>query len=133
MNEPLNCYHVLGLSPPVTTEQVRTSYVRLLKQLHPDRVLTGPPLLRLQQIQRAYRTLHDARQRADYDSALVKQERAHRQGMRRARSRIRRMGASAPPARPTQRSPWPRRLMILASFIIILLIASRMLKPYFAP
>jgi curved DNA-binding protein CbpA len=127
MSEPPNCYHVLGLSPPVTAEQVRSSYVRLIKQHHPDRARPGPPSLRLQEIQRAYQTLRDDRRRADHDQTLIEREQAHRADMRRARRRISRLEHPRPRPRRGQKIAWPRPLIAMSAGGLLLLIMRLML------
>ncbi|HEU0044516.1 J domain-containing protein [Sphingomonas sp.] len=122
MSEPPNYYHVLGLSPPVTSDQVRASYVRLLKQHHPDRVRPGPRSRQLQHLQRAYQTLRDAERRADHDRMLLEREREHRVDMQRARRRLRRLD-HPPPRQRRQRMPWRGRLLLIAAGGLLLVIS----------
>ncbi|MDB5697001.1 MAG: hypothetical protein JWN21_2544 [Sphingomonas bacterium] len=129
MREPRNCYHVLGLSPPVTAEQIRSSYVRLIKQHHPDRIRPGASPLRLQQLQHAYHTLRDDGRRADHDQALLEHAQAHRADMRRARRRISRLEH---PRRPDVKGPgssWQRPLIAASAGGLLLLILRVVLTP----
>ena len=71
-------YRTLGLETDATTDQIRSSYYRLAKEVHPDLFLT-PPMNVLNhkmeelfsQVLDAYRTLTDAEARARYDAQLL--------------------------------------------------------------
>ena len=127
MSELHNCYHVLGLSPPVTAEQVRSSYVRLIKQHRPDRIGSSASPMRVQQLQRAYQTLRDDRRRADHDQALLERAQAHRADMRRAQRRISRLEHPRQRLRRGQKKAWPRPLIAVSAGGLLLLIMRLML------
>lgn len=119
MTDPPNYYHVLGLTPPASPEQVRASYIRLLKQHHPDRVARGPASQRLQHIHQAYRCLRDAERRAAHDCDLLMRERAHRSRVRRVRRRMRRLDRRRPKLGFARRS----YVMVAASGGVLFLLA----------
>ncbi len=61
-------YELLGVSSDATTDQIRSAYRTLSKNLHPDRGGTAPFFRQLQQ---AHETLADPVRRADYDRSLL--------------------------------------------------------------
>lgn len=65
MNRLSSCYATLGLSPGASFREVRQSYLRLVREWHPDRFADDPPRQRLAQerlktINEAYRVLEEA-------------------------------------------------------------------------
>lgn len=102
MTQPPNYYHVLGLIPPASPEQIRAAYVRLIKQLHQDRARPGPPSMRLHQLQQAYHSLRDAERRGSHDQMLFEREQLRRSDVRRIQRRIRRLDQGR--ARPLRRA-----------------------------
>ncbi len=65
MNRLSRCYVTLGLSPGASFREVRRSYLRLVREWHPDRFADDPPRQRLAQeklkvINEAYRVLEEA-------------------------------------------------------------------------
>lgn len=65
MNRLSRCYATLGLSPGASFREVRRSYLRLVREWHPDRFADDPPRQRLAQeqlktINEAYRVLEEA-------------------------------------------------------------------------
>jgi len=63
--EHRDCFEILGLSPSVSVDEVRTAYKRLIKQYHPDRVHgMAPAFTRLAEMQ-------TRRLNAAYQQALI--------------------------------------------------------------
>ncbi|TNY24360.1 hypothetical protein DMC30DRAFT_413298 [Rhodotorula diobovata] len=72
-SSPLSHYALLSLPPSATPEQIRSSYLRLAKDLHPDRA--APERRReatetFQALAEAYRVLSDPALRTAYDATL---------------------------------------------------------------
>lgn len=65
-------YELLGVSEEATDEEIRRSYKRLAKELHPDRFVGDPAAQveaeeRFQKVSHAYNVLKDPTQRSEYD------------------------------------------------------------------
>jgi curved DNA-binding protein CbpA len=71
-------YEALGASPEATREQLRQQYLRLARQLHPDRFMTAPDAerqvaeRRMREVTVAWGVLGDEQQRARYDAHLAR-------------------------------------------------------------
>ncbi|RWS21026.1 protein tumorous imaginal discs-like isoform X2 [Leptotrombidium deliense] len=61
-------YHILGVSKDATSNQIRSAYLTLCKQFHPDAHPEKPTsTIRFQEINEAYSILSDTEKRRDYD------------------------------------------------------------------
>jgi len=97
-------YQVMGLTSSATPAEIRSTYLQLARNLHPDRHASGSPTersladRRMREVNGAWAVLGDERARADYDVELRLAERA------------RTAAAAGPPgsARPTVPRPSPR-------------------------
>ena len=70
----VNLYRVLGLRPDADTKKIKTAYVRLIKQVHPDFNAGDAQAEQLtKQLNHAYQTLGKADTRAAYDTELTRQ------------------------------------------------------------
>ncbi|UCG92043.1 MAG: DnaJ domain-containing protein [candidate division WOR-3 bacterium] len=71
-----NYYSILGISPNATPNEIKRAYIRLAQRYHPDRFLNEEEKQRahdqFSKITAAYRTLSDAKLKADYDQSLAK-------------------------------------------------------------
>ena len=67
-----NYYHILGISPLATEEQVRKAYTREIKNIHPDHSgrMDTAVYKRIQTIKEAYETLKREETRSRYDKTL---------------------------------------------------------------
>jgi curved DNA-binding protein CbpA len=71
----------MGLSPSATASEIRATYLRLARNLHPDRHATGSPTerqladRRMREVNAAWAVLSDQRKRAAYDVELRLAER----------------------------------------------------------
>ena len=69
-----NLYRVLGLRPGADSKDIKTAYVRLIKQVHPDFHAGDAQAEQLtKELNRAYHTLGKADTRAAYDTELTRQ------------------------------------------------------------
>ncbi len=66
-------YQVLGVHSKADTATIRAAYLKLIKRHHPDRCPSGASHVQITEINLAYSVLRDARKRADYDEALLRQ------------------------------------------------------------
>jgi curved DNA-binding protein CbpA len=69
-------YQLLGVSPDADPKQIKQSFYTLARKFHPDHHMDRPELMgRLKQLTSvatiAYKTLADAKQRAEYDAQLA--------------------------------------------------------------
>lgn len=69
-------YQILGVTRFASTQQIRESYLRLARTLHPDRLADRPEAerrlaeRRMREVTHAWSILGDDRARADYDRSL---------------------------------------------------------------
>jgi curved DNA-binding protein CbpA len=67
-----SAYDVLGVAASADRETIRTAYLNLAKEFHPDRNPDDPQAKqRFQQINQAYELLKDAEKRSAYDQVLA--------------------------------------------------------------
>lgn len=67
-------YHVLGIPPAATIEQIKAAYRRLALRLHPDKNPDSPHAeWRFKQCSEAYSTLSHPQKRIEYDMSLMMQ------------------------------------------------------------
>ncbi len=100
-------YHVLGVSPQATHEEVRAAYLRLMRASHPDTSPEDPEAAeRARQANAAWEVLGDAARRAAYDR-LRSSQRQGGPGVK-AISRAPRDGARAHPAYSQARRDFAR-------------------------
>lgn len=77
-------YDVLGASPHASTEDLRRAYLRLARELHPDRTLGSPTpdavraARRMQEVNEAWRVLREPASRDAYDRWLAGGRRTQR-------------------------------------------------------
>ena len=70
----VNLYRVLGLRPGADDKKIKTAYVRLIKEVHPDFNAGDAQAEQLtKELNRAYQTLSKADTRAAYDTELARQ------------------------------------------------------------
>ncbi|EPR64545.1 DnaJ domain-containing protein [Toxoplasma gondii RUB] len=69
-NEKSNHYVTLGVSRTAPASTIRSAYLRLAKQYHPDLNVSASSTEKFKRIQEAYAVLRDAEKRADYDATL---------------------------------------------------------------
>ncbi len=65
-----NLYHVLGVSPNATTDEIKKAYRSLAMRHHPDRNEHPGAANRFNAIQKAYELLSDPKKRADYNQTM---------------------------------------------------------------
>lgn len=65
-----NLYHILGVSPSATGEEIKKAYRSLAMRYHPDRSTHPGAENRFNAIKRAYELLSDPKKRAVYDQSL---------------------------------------------------------------
>jgi curved DNA-binding protein CbpA len=67
-------YEILGVARSANAEEIRAAYLKLARELHPDRHQDNPlkdlAARRLVSVNEAYQTLGDAQRRATYDAQL---------------------------------------------------------------
>jgi Ca-activated chloride channel family protein len=66
-------YDILEVSPTATPDEIKQSYRRLAKKLHPDTSDEEQPTKLFQELQAAYETLNDPQTRALYDAQLERE------------------------------------------------------------
>jgi DnaJ-class molecular chaperone len=78
MEQPKDYYHVLGLMPDTSQDEVKRAYRRLAMQHHPDRNRDDPHSEdKLKEINEAYRILGDPVKRWAYDQIRIPHAQAH--------------------------------------------------------
>lgn len=108
---PRSCYDILGVAPDVPPDELRSAYIRLMKDHHPDRA--GTASARAGDINRAFAILRDPVERAAHDHELARARRtAGQAALRRAQ------GLAIIPA---NRRPQRRGRRLGAAFILIVL------------
>jgi molecular chaperone DnaJ len=65
-----NLYHILGVSPSATSEEIKKAYRSLAMRHHPDRNTHSSSEVRFNAIKTAYELLSDPQQRAAYNQSL---------------------------------------------------------------
>ncbi len=122
-------YHILGVAPDATPEQIKSAYRKKAKELHPDYYGRGSePFLAVHE---AYKVLADPERRQVYDHERSRQSRA-----RRAPSRVR-----AEPLRPQSHeatrssapAPWPAAASPLSDWPLFFLFQEFLDRPWRDP
>jgi hypothetical protein len=81
-------YDVLGVRPSASPAEVRSAYLRLARESHPDRYVDAGPIehaaaeRRMQEITEAWRVVGDAGRRRRYDRDVLGSEREPAEGRR---------------------------------------------------
>lgn len=65
-----NLYHVLGVSPTASPDEIKKAYRSLAMRHHPDRSTDANAEARFNAIKSAYEMLSDAKKRAAYNHSL---------------------------------------------------------------
>ncbi len=65
-----NPYHILGVSPNATAEEIKKAYRSLAMRHHPDRSDHASAESRFNAIQKAYELLSDPKKRAEYNQSI---------------------------------------------------------------
>jgi curved DNA-binding protein CbpA len=100
-------YQVMGLAPSASAPEIRAAYLRLARNLHPDRHVTATPTerrlaeRRMREVNAAWAVLGDASARASYDAEL------RLAAAQRARARANAAAGARPGPRPTSASTSP--------------------------
>lgn len=63
-----NPYHILGVSPTATSEEIKKAYRALAMRFHPDR--NPGAETRFNAVQSAYELLSDPKRRAEYNQSI---------------------------------------------------------------
>lgn len=102
-------YEVLGVDRWATRGEIHRAYLRLARQLHPDRLLDRPLAerqaaeRRFQEVNQAWSVLRDERSRRDYDLGIGLAGRHNPHAARPHAATERRPAGSPPPPRPRPR------------------------------
>lgn len=75
MNRAPTYYELLNVSRRASQEQIRSAYLRLMKNHHPDVASEGAEAVDLSFINQVYAALSEPRKRAAYDAELARQQR----------------------------------------------------------
>ena len=65
-----NLYHILGVAPNASTEEIKKAYRSLAMRHHPDRSTDTNAQSKFNTIKTAYELLADPKKRAEYDQRL---------------------------------------------------------------
>lgn len=65
-----NPYHILGVSPNATTDEIKKAYRSLAMRHHPDRSEHTSAESRFDAIQKAYELLSNPKKRAEYNQRI---------------------------------------------------------------
>ncbi|PHJ23180.1 hypothetical protein CSUI_002968 [Cystoisospora suis] len=65
-----NFYTTLGIPRTASSASIRSAYIRLAKECHPDRNSSSSSTERFKKVQEAYAVLRDSEKRAAYDATL---------------------------------------------------------------
>ena len=65
-----NLYHILGVAPTATPDEIKKAYRSLAMRHHPDRSTDANAEARFNAIKSAYELLSDAKKRAAYNHSL---------------------------------------------------------------
>lgn len=76
MNRAPTYYELLNVSRGASQEQIRSAYLRLMKNHHPDVASAGAETVDLSFINQVYAALSEPRKRAAYDAELARQRRS---------------------------------------------------------
>jgi DnaJ domain len=121
-------FSILGLSPPASAQEIRSSYLDLVKVWHPDRFVNDPALQRkaqekLKQINEAYRALTlsspdsvDATKPADGHAPTSNTPRAEASSYAQPRSKV--VGNDESRGRSAGAPPW------VGAFVIFMVVVS---------
>ncbi len=67
-----NPYHILGISPSASSEEIKKAYRALAMRHHPDRTFDSDSVMRFNAIQKAYELLSDHQKRTEYNQSVSK-------------------------------------------------------------
>lgn len=88
MSDIATYYEILGVNESASMDEVRTAFVRLARQYHPDSIQLIPDHLdhikrdakeRFEQISEAYAVLRNSEKRKEYDGLLKAERKDQRQ------------------------------------------------------
>lgn len=65
-----NLYHILGVAPNATADEIKKAYRSLAMRHHPDRSAAANAQSRFNAISAAYALLSDPKKRAEYNQSL---------------------------------------------------------------
>jgi molecular chaperone DnaJ len=65
-----NPYHILGVAPTASSDEIKKAYRALAMRHHPDRNIDSHSVLRFNAIQKAYELLSDHQKRAEYNQSV---------------------------------------------------------------